>query len=156
MLKKCTNCDMKKEYCEFSFCDHTLDNHQSWCKNCVKEYQRKYREKNKEKIKGFSKNHYIKNKIQINRKACDRRWEQKLKVIKYYGGCCVCCGEKEPKFLTIDHINNDGGYQRKTRTGMHHYDWIIKTNYPKDLQVLCYNCNCAKGFFGRCPHNEET
>ena len=22
--------------------------------------------------------------------------------------------------------------------------WIIKNNFPKEFEVLCYNCNCAK------------
>ena len=35
-------------------------------------------------------------------------------------------------------------------------DWIIKKNYLKDLQteyfqILCHNCNAAKGGYGKCP-----
>jgi hypothetical protein len=30
--------------------------------------------------------------------------------------------------------------------------WIIDNNYPPDFQILCYNCNCAKGVYGYCPH----
>ena len=32
----------------------------------------------------------------------------KEKVFDHYGWVCACCGEAEPLFLTIDHVNNDG------------------------------------------------
>ena len=28
-------------------------------------------------------------------------------MLAYYGNKCICCGEIEPKFLTIDHVLND-------------------------------------------------
>lgn len=81
----------------------------------------------------------------------------KIKIIEAYGGKCVCCGEKAMEFLTIDHINNDGAEDRKNngkKSGGKLYRWLIRNNFPKDnYQLLCYNCNCAKGFFGYCPHN---
>ncbi len=28
-----------------------------------------------------------------------------------------------------------------------------KDNYPKnDFRILCWNCNCSRGFSGYCPH----
>jgi hypothetical protein len=38
--------------------------------------------------------------------------------------------------LHIDHINNDGAKFRKLYKGPI-WLWIIKNNFPKDLQVLC-------------------
>ena len=33
---------------------------------------------------------------------------------------------------------------------------LKKLGYPKDgYQLLCHNCNCAKGWYGACPHTEE-
>lgn len=82
----------------------------------------------------------------------------KLKVIEAYGGKCTCCGEATLEFLTIDHINNDGAEDRRQngkKSGGKLYRWLIKNGFPKEnYQVLCYNCNCAKGFFGYCPHNK--
>lgn len=81
----------------------------------------------------------------------------KIKVIEAYGGKCICCEEKTPEFLTIDHINNDGAADRKKngkKSGTKLYRWLIRNDFPKyNYQLLCYNCNCAKGFFGYCPHN---
>ena len=82
----------------------------------------------------------------------------KLKIIEAYGGKCACCGETIPEFLTIDHIDNNGAEERRQNnnlTGTKFYRWLIKNNFPKDnYQLLCCNCNCAKGFFGYCPHNK--
>lgn len=84
----------------------------------------------------------------------------KIKVIEEYGGKCCCpgCNIDTLEFLTIDHINNDGAEERRQngkKSGGKLYRWLIKNNFPKDnYQLLCYNCNCAKGFFGYCPHNK--
>jgi hypothetical protein len=73
------------------------------------------------------------------------------KVIEHYGGKCKCCGESNQWFLELDHINNDGNIQRKTvKIDVR---WVIKNNFPDNLQLLCGNCNKAKGLYGVCPHS---
>ena len=39
-----------------------------------------------------------------------RRYYKKVQaeMIAAYGGCCSCCGEREPRFLTLEHMNRDG------------------------------------------------
>jgi len=77
----------------------------------------------------------------------------KNQVYLHYGCKCACCGETIEEFLTIDHINNDGAKQRKKNfAGRPFYQWIIRNNYPADLQVLCMNCNWGKRTNGVCPH----
>ena len=82
----------------------------------------------------------------------------KKEVIDHYGGKCVCCGETELLFLTIDHINNNGAEQRlknglKGGSSDKSYRWIIKNDFPDDLQLLCWNCNCGRARNnGVCPH----
>lgn len=81
-----------------------------------------------------------------------------------YGGKCACCGESETKFLTIDHINNDGSKERTSNktaraAGVMFYRVLQRRGFPKDnYQLLCWNCNCAKGLWGICPHqvNKDT
>lgn len=90
--------------------------------------------------------------------------KEKLQLIAAYGGRCSCCGEDEPKFLSIDHIHNDGAAERSAMFGSRDkggyanqkfYRWLRSQDYPKDrYQLLCYNCNCAKGFWGQCPHSQ--
>lgn len=77
----------------------------------------------------------------------------KESVFKYYGNKCSCCGETQKEFLTIDHINGGGSSDRK-KSGNSYY-LIVQRNFPKDLQILCYNCNCSKGHKGYCPHESQ-
>ena len=77
-----------------------------------------------------------------------------------YGNQCVCCGETEIVFLTIDHIFNDGHNHRKELPkphGVGFYNKLKKEGYPKDrFQLLCMNCNFAKQIAGVCPHNKNN
>lgn len=85
----------------------------------------------------------------------DRR-KYKQQVIDAYGGKCACCGEATFEFLSLDHISNDGAAQRRTSgSGGRFYLKVIRDGFPRDLQLLCFNCNCAKGFYGSCPHEQE-
>lgn len=90
-----------------------------------------------------------------NKRSKNSNYKIKINVFENYGNKCACCGENNIKFLTIDHINNDGAKHRKNEninTGNSTYRWIIKNNYPKNLQLLCWNCNCSKNSYGYCPH----
>ena len=78
---------------------------------------------------------------------------QREQVFDHYGRECACCGEDEPMFLQIDHINNDGNEERGYRGHHNLYHHIIKAGFPDDLQVLCANCNHGKHRNGGiCPH----
>lgn len=84
---------------------------------------------------------------------------QKLKryIMDTYGGCCICCGEYDLRFLTIDHINNDGQEHRKQGVGCggNIYRWLRNNGFPKGFQTLCYNCNIARYHNGGiCPHKD--
>jgi hypothetical protein len=83
-------------------------------------------------------------------------------VLAAYGGCCQCCGEAEPVFLAIDHINNDGaahrrelGIDRQMGGGATFYRWLVTNGFPPGFQVLCHNCNWAKSH-GGCPHASSS
>jgi len=129
----------------------------------LKEKQRQYQEKNKEKISenrkifGYNKRRWEENHMQM-REYCQKR---RLRVFNHYSGNppkCACCGEREIRFLTIDHINNDGAEHRKTANvggGQQIIGWLIKNDFPEGFQILCYNCNMAKGHYGECPHKEK-
>jgi hypothetical protein len=70
---------------------------------------------------------------------------------------CRCCGESTIEFLALDHIDG-GGRQQKAelkKDGDSWLRWLKKNNYPSGLQILCHNCNMAKGFYGQCPHQKK-
>ena len=101
-------------------------------------------------------------KCQIRRSTLARNRLQKLwqKLREIYGKVCACCEESEPAFLTIDHINNDGWRDRKpdgknpTSSEMI-YRRLVFGPRRKDIQILCYNCNCARQRVGYCPHRPQ-
>lgn len=78
-----------------------------------------------------------------------------LYEIGHYGGRCQCCGERDCRFLSIDHKYNDGYAHRKLkRVNIH--DFVIKNGFPDTFQVHCFNCNFGRAFLGGeekvCPH----
>jgi predicted restriction endonuclease len=90
-------------------------------------------------------NDYMKRRYVIYRKI----------VIGAYGSQCACCGEKEPLFLEVDHINNDGNIHRKKigTSGRAIIYWLVVNNFPDGFQLLCSNCNQGKKKNGGiCPH----
>lgn len=75
-------------------------------------------------------------------------------VLNHYSDgtmACKCCAESTNQFLTIDHINNDGAAHRRATKG-HTVGWLIRNKMPVGFQILCMNCNFAKGKYGVCPH----
>src|ERR1041385_1812716 len=95
--------------------------------------QREYYEKNREKIyakvaewrkrhPGADKAMYAKSyqKHKQERLPAGRvygiAYRQRLKqqVLAHYGTRCVCCGERNPRLLTLDHIQDDGAAHRRT------------------------------------------
>lgn len=73
-----------------------------------------------------------------------------------YGGECICCGESQIDVLTIDHVKNDGAQHRRLiGGGSRLYAWLRKNGFPQDgFQILCFNCNRAKFYYGVCPHQQ--
>lgn len=98
--------------------------------------------------------------------------KKKLLVFKHYSKklsdsntpCCNCCGLNEYEFLEMDHIIPKREMERDSNMfkigfrsrlgGEQLLDWIIKSNFPKGFQILCSNCNFAKGKLGKCPHQK--
>ena len=126
------------------------------CQNCGNSIKGKFFWKKicSECKKKYFKNYYENNKEKFIEPAKLRSRKSRLKCLNHYSNGkykCDCCGEKEIKFLTIDHINNDGTKHRK-EIGQNITFWLIKNNFPKGFQILCYNCNNAKRIYGKCPH----
>jgi len=101
----------------------------------------------------------------------------RFKVLQYYSErlsnsnipCCRCCGENSHvDFLALDHIAGKHkmnyepeliklGYSSKF-LGSSLYKWIEDSDFPDGFQVLCANCNFAKGMKknkNKCPHERK-
>ena len=128
----------------------------------MKEYYQKTQEHQRQKTKLWYKENQ--EKVILYRQktkelTTKKRFEKKIKVYNHYSNYdikCNCCGESQIEFLSIDHINNDGYKHR--RSGMTHIiDWLIKNNFPSGFQLLCFNCNFAKGHSQDhiCPHQKQ-
>lgn len=146
-MKKCHKC--KEELPEecFSKNKSKADGLGTECKVCRKKYMDTY----------YIQNHSVINN-QNKKRGKMRHKDARRKVLEHYSNGtmkCACpgCNEDKEEFLTINHINGGGNKDRKTFKGARtFYEYLVKNNYPPDLNVLCYNCNCSKGFFGYCPH----
>lgn len=87
-----------------------------------------------------------------------RDWNQGKRhlVIDHYGGKCACCGDKHYAFLTIDHKNGQGEkHRQEVGYGSNMIRWIINNRFPEIFRILCHNCNLARGYYGKCPHEDE-
>jgi len=172
MNKKCTKCGKDGEREDFYKDKKTKDGLSYWCKVCSKEkqinyyknnsgkvidYQKEYSSKNRKKLSAYQKVYRENNYEKLQEYDKERTRKAKKRVMKEYGGECVCCGEKSIEFLTIDHIDGSGANHRREISGLlgkGFYLWLEKNNYPKDnFRILCMNCNFSVGHYGYCPHN---
>jgi hypothetical protein len=127
-------------------------------------YDREWRKRNRDKVlKSALKHYYKKRAVILEERAKNpqptrppKQSERRLIILNHYSNGnphCNCCGEKEIKFLAIDHINNNGAaHRREVGAGTKMWKWIIDNNFPNTFQILCHNCNMAKAFYGECPH----
>ncbi len=80
---------------------------------------------------------------ELKRKA---RREAVLHAISKLGGACEWCGETFWKFLTFDHINNDGRSNRGKHTSIPFIRRLAEDAPKYNIRLLCWNCNCARQF----------
>jgi len=134
-----------------------------------REWQKKYDLDPKNELR---KKKYAHSPITLARRKTIRD-EIRLEVLQYYSKrlsksnipCCRCCGEKSHvDFLAIDHIAGRKEMDSEPELVKIGYSsskkievlgqWIKKNNFPKGFQILCHNCNVAKGIYGECPHEK--
>jgi len=115
-------------------------------------------------------------KAKRSKYAKEKKDVEKMEVYLHYSKihsnsdipCCRCCGlNSHIEFLSLDHIGGrkkmdselelvKAGYSSKFK--IHQLMlWIIKNNFPIGFQILCLNCNFAKGHSkdNKCPHERN-
>ena len=116
------------------------------CISCHKANNKKWRKKNKEYLKIKARGSYKKYASRCRRWMRDNRQKLRIDMIKAYGEKCSHCGITDSEVLDIDHINNDGGKDRKKGVfGYKLYKLLKDNGYPTgNYQLLCKNCNWKK------------
>jgi hypothetical protein len=183
--KFCTRCKVWKSTTEFAPNAGRQDGLQVYCRPCWISYRNGRKEKTAESwARWYAKNaeqqrkqavdKYWANRdvVRERRKKVNRDPEEyarhvasvmertrkiKAEVFTHYGTSCACCGESNPGFLTIDHINGCTREERKTQgIGSRFYCWLRKNGFPEGFQTLCYNCNSGRATNGGiCPHKAQ-
>jgi hypothetical protein len=131
---------------------------------------RKYNLKPERKLKQKARN----KKPERKAYAKNYRDSSRLVILQHYSKvlsnssipCCRCCGlNSHVHFLDIDHIKGKKqmdsepelvriGYSSKLHD-LRLHRWIISNGFPDGFQILCKNCNFAKGMEknnNKCPH----
>lgn len=155
--KRCRRCLTIKVLAEFNIRNREREWYKHWCRDCEKAHFHQY---------------YRKNQAVMQQRARDYFQEWKLvrfqAVLDALGSVCACCGENDPTFLTVDHIQNDGWKDRIRKDGTKHptrrsgralWSKIRNEGYPKDrYRILCFNCNCGRerSKDKKCPHERLT
>ena len=120
------------------------------------EKEKNYQKMNRPRITARMKLWEAANPEKVSAKRRNVILKRKKEVIAAYGGKCACCGDSHFQFLTIEHIHGNGRIDRKGKSGSAFYGWLRRNGFPKDdYELLCINCNFAKGKYGICPHESE-
>lgn len=164
--RKCKKCNTEHPLDYFP--KHDTGGHRHECKDCYGKRMAEWRNRNLDTLKAKNKKRYVSLKadeikfarVRARQNETNREWSARVRneVIAAYGGAvCACCGETEPLFLTIDHINNDGHLHRKnTPSATNLYTHLRARGFPPGFQVLCMNCNFGKARNkGVCPHKSR-
>jgi len=110
--------------------------------------------RNREEKIALSSDYYQKHKARKREWAKADHHRKRQLVFDHYGNRCECCGEAEPMFLTVDHING-GGRQHGLKIG-NLYLWLVRNNFPDGFRLLCMNCNGGRERNGGvCPHRSK-
>ena len=165
-IRRCYRC--KIEY-------NPAASNQMYCEKCIpiqkKEYDKKYREENREQIRESKRIYHLKNRDKIYRGVAKWKRENRKKVLKnattysqkvklqaylilsegkepqcaLYKKYNCCRGQSDYRILQIDHIDGKGAQHRKD-TSDHTYRWIRKhpEEAKKKLQIVCSNANWIK------------
>ena len=108
----------------------------------------------------------FKDKPETKAKRVNQREKLKLEVFSWYSKfhsnsdipCCRCCKESNHiEFLQVDHVLGKKHLPEKEEKlhGTYLHKWLKQHDYPPGFQVLCANCNFAKGMYGKCPHERN-
>ncbi len=157
MIKKCPRCKLELPIGAYYTRKETGKPYTP-CKACIIKWQLKYYADHKEYVLERTSKYQKRNRTRCNMLGRRYNKRHRMLALQHYSGGkveCACCGEETLEFLALDHINGGGGKHRQKlgQGGAVFTRWLRTNKYPAGYQVLCHNCNAAKGYYGICPHN---
>jgi hypothetical protein len=138
-MKYCSNCGDERQ-------EGTSASKHGLCRYCYNENMKLYRINNLSKVRS-KENRNTKERV-------ERYWQL---ILDAYGRRCYCCGCEYEDFLTLHHVNGDGGEHRRNRSSskLVLLD-VIREGFPRDKYgIACMNCNFAMRWGKICPHELE-
>jgi hypothetical protein len=132
-LKTC-RLDCKKEKCieAFSFRNERKGTRGTWCKDCMKVYDKKRHQEQAPKIKLQKK---------INRATYSGK--NRIKTWNYFiDNPCIDCGETNPIFLSFDHVRGRKSYNISERIDNTPWETLLKE--IAKCVVRCLHCHHIK------------
>ena len=160
-MKHCRKCQTDKPLPAFSRDRTTGDGLNAMCRVCTaaRDRERRARDPKAWKREAAARQRAWRDRNPkrnlVRQKSYRAKW--KREVLVAYGGDpprCSCCGETNPGFLTLDHIDGAGNEHRRSIGGGSHLNlWLRRQGFPEGFQVLCFNCNAGRYWNGGdCPH----
>lgn len=141
-MKCCRVCGEVKPLAEFYRAAGNADGRENRCSECSRAANRQHSKEVPDLISEY------------NRRRNARIRQQ---VFDHYGWFCACCGAEYAENpergalrrinLTIDHVFGDGKAHAEVRGARKHENlarWLIKNNFPRGFQILCWPCNTSK------------
>lgn len=137
----------------------TFDRLRSKCRDCVSavkiDHYKRTRPQQRQRQLRYQRDN--RDRLYAYNSAWQKRRHRRLRAeaIAAYGARCACCGEREPTFLDLDHIHNDGASHRaEAGNGTQIMLQLRDAGWPRGrVQLLCCNCNQGKARNGGvCPH----
>lgn len=130
----CRICKIDKVEEDFHYQTKKKDKRKKYCKECAKDYRKKYYEANREKSIEYSKNTNKSFKIKLQQYIWDYLSENP----------CIVCGEGDPIVLEFDHRDTSEKYMNVCNmVNTRHSLKKIKSEIEK-CDVLCSNCHKRK------------
>jgi hypothetical protein len=113
------------------------------CYNCnyVSYHYGKYPNELRE-LHGRNETWWIKYKTRVYETICKHH---RCKI------ACWRCGEELIEVLTVGHINQDGAREKKEHGNSLFSRILSGKRSCEDLKIECWNCNCAKYYYGKYP-----
>lgn len=133
MTKTCYSCHLEKDIEEFNWKNRSKGIRQGYCRECKKNYQKKYYNASKES--------YLKT-ILTTRKARKQEAVQKARLYLLEHPC-VDCGNTDIRVLHFDHVRGEK-YNDVTHMIQRGNSWALISEEIAKCEIRCANCHMIR------------